>query len=115
MHFTKKTVSEKREIFLVLAMMSTKQHKECIQILKEKVHSIITLDIPNQTNFIKKEELSKIAQSCGIPSKTENSIEEALKNIAKENTDAIIFCTGSLYFAGEILKLNIFVYRRHQS
>ncbi len=100
------TLNNEKKIFCVLAMMSTKQHKECIQILKEKVHSIITLDIPNQTNFIKKEELSKIAQSCGIPSKTENSIEEALKNIAKENTDAIIFCTGSLYFAGEILNLN---------
>ncbi len=100
------TLNKKKKVFLVLAMMSTKQHKECIQILKEKVHTIITLDIPNQENFIKKEELSKIAQSCGIHSKTENSIEETFKNIAKENGNAIIFCTGSLYFAGEILNLN---------
>ena len=64
------------------------------------------MDIPNQENFIKKSQLSKIAQSCGIPSKTENSIEIALKNIAKENEDAIVFCTGSLYFAAEILNLN---------
>ena len=56
--------------------------------------------------LLKKDDLSKIAQSCGIPSKTENSIEEALKNIAKENENAIILCTGSLYFAGEILNLN---------
>ena len=87
-------------------MMSTKQHKECIQTLRENVHSIIALDIPNQKNFIRKEELSKIAQSCGIRSKTENSIEEALKKISKENNNAIIFCTGSLYFCGEILNLN---------
>ena len=100
------TLNKNKKVFLVLAMMSTKQHKECIQILKEKIHSIITLDIPNQTNFIKKEKLSKIAQSCGIPSKTENSIKEALKNIAKEDCNAIIVCTGSLYFAGEMLNLN---------
>ncbi len=100
------SLNKSKKIFLVLAMMSTKKHKECIQILKDKVHSIITLDIPNQTNFIKKEELSKIAHSCGVLSKTENSIEEALKNIAKEDSNAIIFCTGSLYFAGEILNLN---------
>jgi folylpolyglutamate synthase/dihydropteroate synthase len=100
------TLNKERKIFLVLAMMSSKQHKACIQILKEKVHSITTLDIPNQTNFIKKEELSKIAQSCGIPSKTEDSIEDALKNIASENENAIILCIGSLYFAGEILNLN---------
>ena len=101
-----KTLNKNRKVFLILAMMSTKQHKECIKTLRENVHSIIALDIPNQKNFIKKEELSKIAQSCGIRSKTENSIEEALKKISKENNDAIIFCTGSLYFCGEILNLN---------
>ena len=53
-----------------------------------------------------KTKLSKIAQSCGINSKTENSIEQALRNIANENESAIIFCTGSLYFAAEILNLN---------
>ena len=95
-----------RKIFMILGMMANKEHKEFIQILKDKVHSIIALDIPNQINFIEKEKLSKIAQSCGIHSKTENSIEEALKNIAKENDNAIILCAGSLYFAAEILNLN---------
>ena len=91
---------------MLLGMMANKDHKEFIQIFKNRVHSIIALDIPNQRNFIKKEKLSKIAQSCGIPSTTENSIVSALKNIAKENDKAIIFCTGSLYFVGEILNLN---------
>ena len=100
------TLNSKKKIFMVLGMMKNKEHKKFIQIFKNKVNSIIALDIPNQTNFIKKEELFKIAKSCGIPSKTENSIEIALKNIAKENENAIIFCTGSLYFAGEILNLN---------
>jgi dihydrofolate synthase/folylpolyglutamate synthase len=65
-----------RKIVMVLGMMANKEHKEFIQILKDKVHSIITLDIPNQINFIEKEKLSKIAQACGIHSKTENSIED---------------------------------------
>ena len=100
------TLNSGRKIIMLLGMMANKEHKEFIQIFKNRVYSIIALNIPNQINFIKKEKLSKIAQSCGIPSKTENSIKSALKNIAKENDDAIIFCTGSLYFAGEILKLN---------
>ena len=95
-----------KTIIMVLGMMANKEHKEFIKIFKDKVHAIITLNIPNQENFVEKEKLSKIALSCGIPSKTENSIKSALKNIAKENGDAIIFCTGSLYFAGEILNLN---------
>ena len=100
------TLDAKRKIFMILGMMANKEHKKFIQIFKNRVHSIIALDIPNQINFIQKEKLSKIAQSCGISSKTENSIEEALKNVANKNNNAIIFCTGSLYFAGEILNLN---------
>ena len=95
-----------RKIIMLLGMMSNKEHKEFIQIFKNKVDSIIALDIPNQVNFIKKEKLSKIAESCGIKSTTEKSIKFALKNASKENNNAIIFCTGSLYFAGEILNLN---------
>jgi len=100
------SLNKERKIIMMLAMMSTKQHKEFIQAMKGQVHSIITLDIPNQTNFIKKEKLSEIAMSCGINSKTSSSIEEALKNISNENKNAIIFCTGSFYFASEILDLN---------
>ena len=100
------TLNSGRKIVMLLGMMSNKEHKKFIRVFKNRVHSIITLDIPNQINFIEKGKLSKIAQSCGIPSRTENSIESALKNIAKKNANAIIFCTGSLYFAGEILSLN---------
>ena len=41
-----------------------------------------------------------------FPSKTKNSIEEALINIAAEDKNAIILCAGSLYFAAEMLNLN---------
>jgi len=101
-----KSLNSGKKIIMLLGMMANKEHREFIQIFKNRIHSIITLDIPNQENFIGKVELSKIAQSCGIDSKAGNSIKSALKNIAKENSDAIIFCTGSLYFAGEILNLN---------
>ena len=101
-----KNLKKEKEIVMILGMMKNKEHKKFIEIFKNKVNSIITLDIPNQINFIKKEDLLRIAKSCGIPSKMENSIESALKNVAKRNGNAIIFCTGSLYFAGEILNLN---------
>jgi dihydrofolate synthase/folylpolyglutamate synthase len=94
------------KIVMILGMLSNKEHKEFISILKNSVHSIVTLDIPNQVNFIRKEKLAKIARSCGVKSKTAISIKVALKNISKEDESAIIFCTGSLYFVGEILNLN---------
>ena len=91
---------------MVLGMMANKEHKKFIQAFKNTVHSIVAMDIPNQINFFDKKKLLKIAQSCKISSKTEETLELAFKNIAKENDDAIIFCTGSLYFVGEILNLN---------
>ena len=101
-----KNLNKKRKIILVLGMMSNKDHKKFIQTLKSAIDSIVVLDIPNQINSIKKEKLSKIALSCGVPAKIESSIISALKTISKKDNNAIIFCTGSLYFAGEILNLN---------
>ena len=101
-----KSLKPERKIIMVLGMMANKEHDKFINILKDVVHSIVTLDIPNQINYIKKEKLAKIALSYKIPTKTENSIKSALKNISKSDDNAIIFCTGSLYFAGEILNLN---------
>ncbi len=95
-----------KKIIMVLGMMYNKEHKKFISILKNSVHSIIALDIPNQINYMKKEKLVKIAQSCGIKSKTAVSIKDALREISKEDESAVIFCTGSLYFAGEILNIN---------
>ena len=95
-----------KKVIMVLGMMTNKDHEEFIKIFKNIVDSIIVLNIPNQENFFKKEKLLKIVKSFGIPSKTEGSIESALKNITEENNNTIIFCTGSLYLAGEILNLN---------
>ena len=100
------TLNSKKKIFMLLGMMANKDHEEFIKIFKNTVHSIITLNIPNQENFVQKEKLLKISKSIGIPSKTASSIKSALKTAAKENADATILCTGSLYFAGEILNLN---------
>ena len=96
----------KKKIVIVLGMMANKEHKKFIKILKNNVHSIVALDIPNQINFMPKEKLVEVAKSYNIISNTEISIKSAFKNISKKHEDAIIFCTGSLYFVGEILNLN---------
>ena len=96
----------KRKIIMVLGMMANKEHRKFIEIFKNQIISLIAVDIPNQVNSAKKERLKKIALSCGIDAKTGNSIKSVLKSASKENNDSLIFCTGSLYFVGEILNLN---------
>ena len=96
----------KQKIIMILGMMANKEHKKFINILKNSLHSIIAVDIPNQVNFIPKEKLAKIALSCKANAFVEGSIKKALEKASRKNKNAIIFCTGSLYLAGEILNLN---------
>ena len=70
----------------------------------KNVTSLTTIDIPNQPNSIKGEELkNKLSSFSNINYK--ESIEKAIKSISVKENDIIII-TGSLYLAGEVLNLN---------
>ena len=88
---------------IILGMMANKDHNEYMSFFKD-ISTLTTIDIPNQPNSIKGEELKdKLNNFSNINYK--ESIEEAIKSIpAKEND--IILITGSLYLAGEVLNLN---------
>jgi len=88
---------------IILGMMANKDHNEYISYFKN-IKSLTAIDIPNQPNAIKGSELKKkIKNFDNINYK--NSVEEAITSIDLEEND-IILITGSLYLAGEILKLN---------
>ncbi len=89
---------------LIIGMMSNKEHQKYISFFKNKINSITTIDIPNQINSMKGEDLKK--KITGFEKVTyKNSIEEALKSLELQNNDMVLI-TGSLYLAGEVLKLN---------
>ena len=100
------TLDKNKNIYMILGMMNNKLHKDFLSHFKNKVFSITAIDIPNQQNAIKKEELNKVIKEVGIQSSMSNSIEEAIIEINKKDKLAYVFCTGSLYLGGEILKLN---------
>ena len=88
---------------IILGMMANKDHNEYISYFKDII-SLTTIDIPNQPNAIKGDELkNKIKNFKDI--KYQNSVENALKSIDLQKND-IILITGSLYLAGEVLNLN---------
>ena len=84
-------------------MMSNKDHNEYISFFKD-IKSLTTIDVPNQPNAIKGNELkNKIKNFKGV--NYQRSIKEAIKSINLQEND-IILITGSLYLAGEVLNLN---------
>jgi dihydrofolate synthase / folylpolyglutamate synthase len=88
---------------IILGMMSNKDHNKYISYFND-IKSLTTIDIPNQPNSIKGNELKdKIKKFKNI--KYKNSIESAIKSIDLQEND-IILITGSLYLAGEVLNLN---------
>ena len=83
--------------------MANKDHKEYISFFKD-IATLTTIDIPNQPNSIKGGELkNKLNSFPNINYK--ESIEDAIKSIPVKEND-IILITGSLYLAGEVLRLN---------
>ena len=84
-------------------MMSNKDHNEYIGYFKN-IKSLTTVDIPNQPNAIKGNELKKKIKNFGKVI-YKNSIEDAISSINLQEND-IILITGSLYLAGEVLNLN---------
>ena len=88
---------------IILGMMANKDHNEYMSFFKN-IATLTTIDIPNQPNSIKGEELKdKLNSFSNINYK--KSIEDAIKSIPVKEND-IILITGSLYLAGEVLNLN---------
>jgi dihydrofolate synthase/folylpolyglutamate synthase len=88
---------------IILGMMANKDHNEYMSYFKD-IKSLATIDIPNQPNAIKGNELKeKIENFKDI--KYQSSVENAIRSIDLKQND-IILITGSLYLAGEVLNLN---------
>ena len=84
-------------------MMANKDHNEYMSYFKD-IESLTTIDIPNQPNAIKGNELREKIKNFKNTN-YQNSIENAIRSVDLKEND-IILITGSLYLAGEVLNLN---------
>ncbi len=87
---------------IILGMMANKDHLEFVSYFKN-ITTLTTIDIPNQPNSIKGEDLKNKIRNKNIQYK--KNIFEAIKSIPLKKNDLILI-TGSLYLAGEVLNLN---------
>ena len=90
---------------MILGMMLNKDHNEYISYFKGKINSLTTIDIPNQENAIGRSELKNKLRLEGLKINSKPTIQEAISSIPLKDNE-IIFITGSLYLAGEVLNVN---------
>tara|TARA_Y100001960_G_scaffold332012_1_gene431022 strand:+ start:681 stop:1955 length:1275 start_codon:yes stop_codon:yes gene_type:complete len=90
---------------IILGMMKNKDHEKYINFFKGIISSLTTIDIPNQKNSIDRNDLKNKISKTGLNPQSKKSVQDAITSL-KLNKDDIIIITGSIYLAGEVLKLN---------
>ena len=88
---------------VILGMMANKDHNEYMSHFKD-IKSLTTIDIPNQLNAIKGNELKDKIKNFKN-TQYQKSVVDAITSIDLKEND-IILITGSLYLAAEVLNLN---------
>ena len=88
---------------VIIGMMENKDHEKFFSYFKD-ISSLTVVDIPNQINAISgiklKEKLKNISSL-----NYKESIEQAIRSLRLERND-IVLITGSIYLAGEVLRIN---------
>ena len=90
---------------MIIGMLNTKDPLNYVREFSN-IKLIKTIEIPGEKNSLTAKELKDKLLSLHDDVLEENSIAEAIKSIAESSPDARILICGSLYLAGQVLKLN---------
>jgi dihydrofolate synthase/folylpolyglutamate synthase len=99
---------DQKPLHLIGGMLTTKNPAEFLQPLKPYIASLQTVPIDNEPASFTAENLAKVVREMGIKNVTSVSdVPTALRHHTAQHTSpARILMVGSLYLAGQILKLN---------
>jgi len=96
-----------KPVILILGMLNTKEISGYLAPFKGLCEQIITLTIPGEPNAVSAGELASEAVKQGFTTTSAQSLEHALKQVAsKPDREHRLLICGSLYLAGNVLKLH---------
>ena len=95
----------KKDLCIIIGMLNTKDPENYIKQFSN-IKEIKTINIPDEENSIPATELKDKLKLVHDNVSEANSIVEAIKSLSSSNPDARILICGSLYLAGQVLKLN---------
>ena len=90
---------------MIIGMLNTKDPLNYVREFSN-IKLIKTIEIPGEENSLTSKELKDKLLTLHNDTSEENSIEDAIKSIVSSKPDARILICGSLYLAGQVLKLN---------
>ena len=94
-----------KDLCIIIGMLNSKDPHSYVKEFSN-VKLIKTIEIPREENSLSSSELKDKLLNLHNDISEEDSIEAAIKSIARSNPDARILICGSLYLAGQVLKLN---------
>ncbi len=97
-----------RPLILIVGMLAHKEIGAFLNSFKGLAQEIYVVDIPNHTNCRPALEILQIAQNQGLNSAFAGDLNDVLRFLSARswiNSPRIVIC-GSLYLAGEVLKIN---------
>ncbi len=96
----------KMPTYMIVAMLNSKDATNFLDIIGQVIDYGVALEIPEQENSFSAVELSVLAQKCNLSLSPKVSLQEAVNEIEMMagNRDYRLVVTGSLYFAGAILR-----------
>jgi dihydrofolate synthase/folylpolyglutamate synthase len=93
---------------MICGALNTRDPKDFLAPMKNKVAKVFTVTIPEQDAALKNDVIAEASRSVGIDAEAASDIETALKKAidAAQDLDGAIIISGSLYLAGHVLALN---------
>jgi dihydrofolate synthase / folylpolyglutamate synthase len=92
-------------IDLVIGMLANKDAVGFLSPLAKSIRSLTALPVPGHAHH-DPTELAALARTKGVPkTRASDSVTDALTELASDNSTCVLIC-GSLYLAGEVLRLN---------
>jgi len=96
-----------KPVVLILGMLNTKDIAAFLNPFKGLCEHVISITIPGEPNAFSAEDIASKAVKQGFTTTSAQSLEHALKHVAATaNREQRLLICGSLYLAGNVLKLH---------
>jgi dihydrofolate synthase/folylpolyglutamate synthase len=96
----------KRPTYLICGMLNTKDIGGYLRPLAPVVDGLCAVSIPGEANTLPAEATASAARQAGMAVSEAESVEAALRSIARSTPQARVLICGSLYLAGSVLREN---------